>query len=156
MKIRISYYALLIWLAFSLGNCSEKTTVVEHEKEKPEAKAECSPNVMCTKIFSTVLATITYKDKSPVELDSYKIIQTAMGTDKTPEVSPAELESYRKAGAYPITSDTYQKELANQELEVEFIGYKNNQELVKRKFTIGADCCHVKHIAGELEISIEK
>ncbi|MDJ1506782.1 hypothetical protein [Xanthocytophaga agilis] len=171
MKISFLHYALILSLTFSFSSCSQKNSTGEQTEPAKDTVAvldtvatqdtvvttkDCSGDVMCTEIFSTVSATVKNKDNSPVQLDSYKIIQTATGTERTLTLDAAMAEMQRKSGTYAIVTDANVKELANKEIEVEFIGYKAGKEIVKRKFTVGADCCHVKHIAGELEIVVEK
>lgn len=171
MKISFLHYALILSLAFGFSNCTKSTSSGEQTEQTKDTvavldtvatqdtvavKEDCSGDVMCTRIFVTVSATVKNKDNSPVKLDSYKIIQTATGTERKLPIDAAEAEMQSKSGVYPIVSDSNVKELANKEIEVEFIGYKAGKELVKRKFTVGADCCHVKNIAGELEIVVEK
>ncbi|MDJ1467293.1 hypothetical protein QNI19_17810 [Cytophagaceae bacterium DM2B3-1] len=171
MKISFLHYALILSLTFGFSSCTKSTSSGEQTEQTKDTVAvldtvatqdtvattkDCSGDVMCTRIFMTVSATVKNKDNSPVQLDSYKIIQTATGTERKPTVDAADAEMQRQSGAYPIVTDANVKELANKEIEVEFIGYKAGKELVKRKLTVGADCCHVKHIAGELDIVLDK
>ncbi|QHT66365.1 hypothetical protein GXP67_06680 [Rhodocytophaga rosea] len=156
MKTR-SFLFTFIFMGFGLFSCSTDAVPEEQSDPKKNARlADCAPDVVCTEMFAAVSATIKYTDGSPVKLDKYQVIKTSTGADNTPAISSDELDMYRNMGVYLITNDNYRKELRNQQQEVEFIGHKDGKELVRRKFTIGADCCHVMHIDGELEITIEK
>ncbi len=173
MKIGFLHYALLLSLAFGFGSCSESTssegqtkdttsrdTMASQDRESTEdtlsAKADCPADVICTMMFATVSTTVKDKQNRLFELDSYKVIDSATGKDRTPAMDSAQAQMQRKSGTYAIVTDADVKELANKQIEVEFIGYKAAKEVVRRKFTVGADCCHVRHIAGELEIVVEK
>jgi hypothetical protein len=158
MKVFSNGRVFSLLLVCSLGSCSPDASVKQPQEEAQQATSpvECPADVICTQMFAVVSVTLKYPDNRPVLLDSYQIIQPSTGADKTPAISAQEKEMYRNMGVYPITTDAYQKELVNQKQEVTFIGIKEGKEIISRKFTLGADCCHVKLIAGELEITVPK
>jgi hypothetical protein len=53
---------------------------------------------------------------------------------------------------YTLISDSHRKVFAGKKVEVEFQGFINDTIVVRRTFTITADCCHVALISGDLDI----
>ena len=158
MKILSLGKVFSLLLVCHLGSCSPDASVKQPEEQAQQTTSpiECPADVVCTRMFAVISATLKYPGNGPVLLDSYQIIRTSTGVDKTPAISTQEKNMYRTMGVYPITTDTYQKELANQEQEITFIGIKEGREIIRRQYTIGADCCHVKLLAGELEITLQQ
>ncbi len=157
MKAKRIFIAAILSFACLLGGCSYFESLKEIIKPQPNPNpANCGPEVVCTANYVIITASVRYSDNTPVILDGYRVIQTSTGADRTPKMNPSQLEMYRKSGIYPIATDDYQKEWVNQRVELEFIGYQNNKEVVRRKFIVGADCCHVMLLAGDRNIIIEK
>ncbi|WP_037315100.1 hypothetical protein [Salegentibacter sp. Hel_I_6] len=55
-------------------------------------------------------------------------------------------------GMYAIFNDNFSQDYRNQEISLLFQGFKEEDLLVEEDYEVGADCCHVYHISGDLEI----
>ncbi len=156
MKTKQIFVALILTGSNFLSACSHFDSFREIQAKLDSRQDNCPPDRVCTAVFAIISASVKYPDNTPVVLDTYKVIQTATGADKTPKLSPTASEAMRQSGTYPVTTDEYQKEWVGQKVELEFIGYKDGKEPVKRKFTVSADCCHVTLLEGERQIILEK
>ena len=121
----------------SLSSCSEQAT-------------ECGR--FCTEEFRTIAVSVENQEGDPVALDSYRVINLDNGREITPDLSPDELQQMREQGRYPIINDSYIEEYRKQELNLEFTGLLGGEEVVTENYKVGFDCCHVYHIAGDLEL----
>ncbi len=111
-------------------------------------------NQACTEEFRTITVTIKDSENNPVALDSFKVTNLENGDDLSRELNNAEFGAMREIGVYPLFGDEYARDFRNREVEINFKGYINNQELINSDYKVGADCCHVMLISGDPEISI--
>ena len=130
---------ILICAIFLLNSCNKKNN---------EA-------VICTEVFASVTVTIKNGVNAPIELDSFKVIRSGDNVDMTVKLDPFDFNYMQKYGSYPITNDNFQKQLFNKNMEVVFMGSKDGKIVVNQKYTIGADECHVKLIAGNREVIVK-
>ncbi len=114
---------------------------------------DCS-NQACTEVFKTIVVTIKDSENNPVVLDTYKVTNLENGDDLTRELNNAEFEAMRENGVYPLFGDEYARDFSNKEVEINFKGYIDIQEIISSDYKVGADCCHVILISGDPEISI--
>lgn len=110
--------------------------------------------IACTEEFVTIIVTITDQDTSPFILNDYKVINLDNNTDITNDLNDF-YQSFIGEGVYPIFDDRYQQEYQNQEVELQFIGYIDEQEVINEFYLVGADCCHVYPISGDYDITID-
>jgi len=115
--------------------------------------SDCA-NKACTEIFKTIVVTIKDSENNPVALDSFKVTNIENGNDLTRELNNPEIEAMRENGVYPLFGDEYARDFSNKEVEINFKGYIDNQEIINSDYKVGADCCHVILISGDPEISI--
>lgn len=108
--------------------------------------------VICTEQFETIPVEIKNAANIPVALDSFKVIRLSDNTDITVKFDPNDFKLMQKSGSYPITNDSYQDQLFNENVEVVFTGIKESKIIVNQKYTISADQCHVKLITGDRNI----
>ena len=66
-----------------------------------------------------------------------------------------EFELMKQNGIYPLFGDENREEFENNELEIIFKGFVDNQEIVNSNYNVGADCCHVFLIDGNTDLKIE-
>jgi len=116
-------------------------------------ESECE-DVLCTEQFVTIVVTITDQDQNPFILDDYTVIDIDNNIDLTNDLKDY-YQSFPDDGTYPIFDDNFQQDYQNQEIEIQFIGYLNSQEVVNEYYSVGADCCHVYPISGDYEIVVE-
>lgn len=143
---RIFVFILLIWVS---SNC-KKVEVVEITDP-----CSCSRSGNCTAIYSSVVVEIKNQKGNPVGLDDY--YTTKLSTGEKINLKSAEFDSLRGTlGEYPILADG-QKEMTEKcGTDFEFTGIKNGNEIVKRAYKIGHDCCHVKILEGDPNIIISE
>jgi hypothetical protein len=111
-------------------------------------------NQACTMEFRTITVTIKNSENDPVALDSFKVTNLENGDDLTRDHNNAEFDSMRENGVYPLFGDEYARDFSNQEVEINFKGYIDDQEIISSDYKVGADCCHIILISGDPEISI--
>lgn len=111
-------------------------------------------NTACTEIYKTIVVSIKDSEQNPVALDDFKVTNLEDGNDLTRDLHNAEFETMRKNGVYPLFGDEYARDFRNNEVEINFKGYIDNQEIINSDYKVGADCCHVILISGDPEISI--
>jgi len=111
-------------------------------------------NQACTEEFRTITVTIKDSENNPVALDSFKVTNLENGDDLSRELNNTEFEAMRENGVYPLFGDEYARDFNNKEVEINFKGYIENQDIVNSYYKVGADCCHIMLISGDPEISI--
>jgi hypothetical protein len=124
---------LLLFLPVLIYNC-------DHNH-----KSDCT-FAICTDIFKYVVFQLKHSsDSSAVILTDYKVIRVSDNKDLTLPGDVLPINS----GYYPLVSDSQLNILRNSIVEIEFQGYVQNAMIIKRRFDVGADCCHVSLVAGE-------
>ncbi len=119
---------------------------------------DCSSNsdcvdVACTEEFVMITVNIVDNDQNSIILDYYMVKDVDNNIDLTNELKDY-YQSYLDEGIYPIFDDDFQQDYQNQEIELQFIGYIDSQEVINEFYLVGADCCHVYPISGNYDIAI--
>ena len=86
----------------------------------------------------------------PVVLNSFKVEDLSSDRDLT--IQPDDTTYMRERGLYPIFSDRYAQEYWQRQIQIKFTGYIEGGEVVSEVYRVGADCCHVYHVSGDLEL----
>ncbi|GAA3514418.1 hypothetical protein GCM10022393_30460 [Aquimarina addita] len=107
-------------------------------------------SAICTEILIRIMVSIKDQNQNPVMLDTYKVINLENGEDITISLTSSELSGLQEFGQYPLIEDGILG--VNQELDVQFVGYVDDQEVVRSNYTVSTDCCHVSLDAGNLEL----
>lgn len=110
---------------------------------------------ICTEEYRTISVTIEDNEGNPVALDNFVVTNIENGTDLTREVNNTEFQIMRERGSYPLFGDEYYTEYFQRELEINFMGFLNGEEVVSADYKVGANCCHVYHVSGNLNIILE-
>lgn len=116
-------------------------------------ESECE-NIACTEQFVMITIAIVDNNQNPFILDDFKVINIENDTDITNELNDY-YQSFPGEGIYPIFDDRFQNEYQNQEIEIQFIGYIDSQEIINESYSVGADCCHVYPISGNYNITVD-
>jgi hypothetical protein len=125
-------------LAILLANCDS------------DKKSDCS-NIFCSQEFRIITVLIRHaSDSTAFILTDYKVFRVSDNKDLT-LVNNTFPEN---AGYYPLVDDSDFKLLRNINTEIEFQGYSGNNQVVKKRFVVTADCCHVSLVTGESVIYI--
>jgi hypothetical protein len=119
-----------------------------------EDKSDCS-GVACTEEFKTITISIKDSNGKPIALNRFKVIILDSGSDITRSVNDTEFELMKQIGVYPLFGDENRGEYESKELEINFKGFIDNQEIVNSNYIVGADCCHVHLIEGNTDIRLE-
>ena len=119
-----------------------------------DEKNDCS-EVICTMEFRSISVSLKDKSEMPVSLDRFKVTATETGKDMTRDVNDLNWELIRQTGNYPIFGDEFSKEYQNKEVEILFEGFIGNDRIANLTFLVGADCCHVQLIDGQLEVVLD-
>lgn len=110
-----------------------------------DSKSDCS-NIFCTQEFKIITILIKHaSDSSAYILTDYKVLRVSDNMDLT-HVNNIFPEN---EGYYPLVDDSDLKLLRNIKTVIEFQGYAGNNQVVKRRFAVTADCCHVSLVSGE-------
>ena len=135
---------LLVLLAFNLTSC-------EYLEEESDINNPCY-DTFCTEEFITVVVNITDEAENPVILDDFKVINIDNNIDLTIPINSSEEDFTINEGLYPLINDLSLS--INQNIEVQFLGYINEVEVVSENFIVFKDCCHVDVADGDLKIII--
>lgn len=111
-------------------------------------KTTCPPEVMCTRIFKSVVVQVKNTEGTPVTLDDTYTVNVNTG-------ETIRLEGTGEPGYYIVLNDSYQKKIVNTTAQFQFIGVKNGQRVVDEPYRIGADCCHIEKVSGQNEITVK-
>ncbi|MGB5244444.1 MAG: hypothetical protein WBN28_06905 [Lutimonas sp.] len=119
-----------------------------------EIKNDCS-DAICTMEFRSISVSLKDQSGMPISLDRFKVTATDTGKDLTRDVNDLNWELIRQTGTYPIFGDEFSKEYQNKEVEILFEGFIGNDRKTNLTFLVGADCCHVQLIDGQLEVVLD-
>ncbi|AXG70375.1 hypothetical protein KORDIASMS9_02614 [Kordia sp. SMS9] len=116
-----------------------------------DSNSDCE-NVPCTTEFITIVISIKDQNQNPVALDSYEVINIETNEDMTILLSASGFEIAQQLGQYPLLDDGSLE--ANQERQVQFKGFINNQEVISSTYTVSTDCCHINLVSGTVELTL--
>ena len=116
-----------------------------------DSNSDCE-NMVCTFEFRTIVISIKDQNQNAVALDSFKVINIENNDDMTILLSASGFEMAQQFGQYPLLDDGSLE--VNQELEVQFKGFINNQEVISSNYTVSTDCCHINLVSGTLELTL--
>ena len=133
-------FVLLLLLLYNCSLCDDNTN-------------DCT-NIACTEQFVMITVSIVDQEQNPFILDDYKVTDLDNNIDLTNELKEY-YKLYMDDGVYPIFDDRFQQTYQNQEIDLQFIGYVDGQEILNEIYSVGADCCHVYLISGDYEIIVE-
>ena len=144
MSRSFKYIPILLALiaAFQLGSC----------KEDDDSKSKCE-EVICTLEFVTISVSVTDQNQNPVALDSFEVKDVANGEIFTLELTASEITEAQQSGRYPLVNDGSLG--VNQERQLRFTGFQNNQEVIRGDYTVATDCCHIGLVEGDTELSLQ-
>lgn len=108
-----------------------------------ESIPDSGANTMCTQEFRSIMVKVNGK-----KLDAFNTIRICTG--ETIKYSESDFDS----NSYAILDDSYKEKMLNRKESFWFVGYINGKEVIKEKYLIMADRCHVQMIEGKPEITI--
>jgi len=112
-------------------------------------KIACPPDVICTRIFKSVIVKIVDTTTRPIQLDEAYTINVSTG-------ETIHYENTGEVGYYTVLDDSYQKKMPNSTLRFQFVGMKNGERLVQEDYRITADCCHIDKLGGRDSVVIKR
>ncbi|MEM9000262.1 MAG: hypothetical protein AAGB24_08355 [Bacteroidota bacterium] len=116
-----------------------------------DSNSDCQ-DAICTTVLVRIMVSITDQNQDPVALDSFKVVNRENGNDMTIALTPSELAAAQQFGQYPLIEDGSLG--VNQERQIQFQGFVNNQEVISSDYTVGTDCCHVGLVDGNLQLTL--
>ncbi|WP_299533360.1 hypothetical protein [Ulvibacterium sp.] len=117
-------------------------------------RSDCN-EVVCTLQFVTLNVTIRDASGVVIPLDAFEVTIVKSGEDITREVSGQEFENLRQNGIYPLFGDEFADRYRNNTEIINFKGFIEGKEVVNNNYEVGADCCHVLLVHGDLNIIID-
>ncbi len=117
-----------------------------------DSNATCDGMTECTDVFVTFTVSIKDQNQNPVALDAFEVINIENGNTVTEPISEATLARARELGIYPLVSDGSLE--ANEERQIQFRGFINDEEVINNDYTVTADCCHLSSVSGNLELTL--
>lgn len=115
------------------------------KKEKALDRCACPENSICTMEFVALMVKVKDNEGNPVALDSYYTIHSSRQDTLYANPYNGYIDSmYKAEGSYPVLSDQYLGYTQKCGSEFEFVGLKDRQEIVRKSFHIGNNCCHVE------------
>lgn len=142
MHIPFVLFSFLVLLV----NCSDDDGGLE--------RSDCN-EVVCTLQFVTLNVSVRDASSVVIPLDAFEVVITATGEDITREVSGQEFENFRQNGTYPLFGDEFAERYKNKTEVINFKGFIEGTEVVNSNYKVGADCCHVLLIDGNLNITVD-
>jgi hypothetical protein len=139
---RLFLIATLFALAFSCDDSDRVNSV------------DCPQNIACTDIFISLKVEVKDAEGKPYSLAEYYTTKISTGEKISFQNNDTDQIS-RIYGAYTIFTDKHLKKTIKSGQEFEFIGIKDGKEVVRRKFVISHDCCHVKLVSGDTKITVK-
>jgi len=119
---------------------------------EPIPASPCSSDLICTADFRSVSVEVKDKQGNPVLLD--KVISYRLSTGEEILVDDLKNQFMLDQGEYMVWSDG-QKNITNKTGEqIQFVGFKNGTEVIRKNFTIGHDCCHIEKKEGPSELTV--
>ncbi|CAL2084131.1 hypothetical protein [Tenacibaculum sp. 190524A05c] len=143
----IKVFKTLIALTFLFSTISFMSC-----NDNNDTNVNCEQSV-CTEEFRTILILVKDQNQNAVALDSFQTINTANGEDVTVSVSNSGLEMARQFGQYPLLNDSSLD--TNEEIEVRFKGFIDNQEVINGLYKVSSDCCHINLVSGNVEFILQ-
>lgn len=137
-------FTLILFLSFLFASCSDSDKTDDF--------------IACTEELRMSHIQIQHKDGTPYALDSAKtFIETKEGLKDIiffEEYDNIFFHNCQKEGSYPVIGDInnrsfpdYVKPTKYNDInfigQVQFVGYKNDKELFRRKVKVYTDACHV-------------
>lgn len=116
-----------------------------------DSNPDCA-QVICTTEFVRILVSVTDENQNPVALDSFEVVNLENGNNITIQLSSEEFEGLQEFGQYPLIEDGILG--LNEEREIQFRGFIDNQEVVSEAYTVSTDCCHVGLVLGDLQLTL--
>ena len=115
----------------------------------------CSSVGICTAVYISFSVKVKNSDGSAYKLDSFVTVR--MEDNKILDIKK-DNSSYsdsvnRGNGLYLVFSDAFGNLTDQCGKEFNFIGYKNNIEVVNEKYVFNHDCCHIQFVSGKREIT---
>ncbi|WP_299246436.1 hypothetical protein [uncultured Aquimarina sp.] len=136
---------LLLLLTMAQISCNDN----DNENDD-DSNSDCE-NTVCTLEFRNIIVSVKDQNQNPVALDSFEVINIQNGTDMTISLSSSEIVSSTQLGQYPLVNDNSLG--VNQERQIRFKGFINNQEVISSTYTVSTDCCHISLDSGDLELT---
>ena len=139
--MKIIYIKLVLILTFGFFiSCNE------------DDSNNCS-DLICTTEFKIITTSVMNADSEIVILDDFKVIDSDNEEDVTISESLYSLELAQETGQYPIVADGSIE--LNKKRKMTFIGFINNQEVIRSSYEAEEECCGVNLISGNLDLIIE-
>lgn len=139
-------FSAVVFLLLVISSCNE---------DEDLTSSSCDEAIVCTLDFRSIVVSLRDTDANPIALDSFQVFIKNSNEDITIETSADEMNGFREQGIYPIFNDSFRARYQNREETIIFNGMIDGQQVISREFIVGADCCHVGLIEGELSIILD-
>lgn len=117
---------------------------------KSANETDCT-TALCTMELRSIIVTIKHKtDSTLYHLTDYKVTRVSNNSDVTPKHD--NLSGY--SGYYSVANDGNTNLFKFRNVEVELTGYVNNSIVIRKRFIITADCCHISLVEGNVSLFI--
>src|SRR5690606_19685111 len=111
---------------------------------------------ICSEEYRNIVVYVKNIQSEPVILDSFKVLYFTNGSNIMLHLNDYTNDYQRERGIYPIFSDKYAREYKEQQTQIKFSGFIDGHEVVSETYKVAADCCHVIHLSGDLELVIQE
>lgn len=135
----------LLFFAFLFLNCTNNNNPIDGMNNK---RIDCNlVDIVCTREFVILNVSIKNQNNENVILDAYVIERTDTNEMLTkPDINTV--------NSYPFIDDSYLEQINFDNWNLLFKGYINNREVVREKFVVSSDCCHIYLVSGNLNLTL--
>ncbi len=137
---------VLLAAILALSSCKK---CIDQEEEQP-----CPTDIICTMDFRSIMITVK-ENGNPIALDDYKTVRLSDNHvyNLKPTAGSWEDSSRKASGVYTVLTDGQMKQASRNGTMFEFRGYKNGQEVVRERFNINHNCCHINLLSGNTQVN---
>ena len=136
-------YFLLLFSFILFASCNNDNDPNENLEN------DCTTTA-CTYEFRSILVNIKDSDGNIVKLDKSEVIDS----DSKETILDETYNDQTSTEFYLLYSDSFQSEIINEEREIIFKGYIDNNEVISSNYVVSSDCCHIFLVEGNLDLII--
>ncbi|MFS4492623.1 hypothetical protein [Maribacter sp. 2308TA10-17] len=134
------------FLFLCLANCKDNDDI--------DLTALDCDEIACTEIYVTLLVYLKDASGLAISLDRFEVIDKDSSKNITIPLSDSGFQHAQQFGYYPLYDDSFLTKNVNTKRSLVFKGFINDEKVVEAEYVIANDCCHVRMVSGDTDITI--